>query len=655
MPLKKLTLRPGVNRENTRYTNENGWYESQWVRFRQGTPEKIGGYSPLLQRNINTVPYYGTQQLAPGVIDNIYTYTYSSGSDFVSVGTNRGVYVSRADRLPSGATSYWNQPIIDENSVVETTTVLSYILSGTGLNTMTVFLSGTPDLGGLFAGLRVKFTVSPSSWPDLSPPADYVYTVTGSSVPSQFTIQLNNSSGAPTPIPFVCTAGVLFRTFPDVSNYSKWSQAAFGTSLILTQGSPIWVYVPTPGTAPVGDKAVSLLDLPGTTAPPASASFVLVSDVSRFVMAFNAQNYAKTASAMVVRWSDQESYLDWEPTATNQAGELQLSRGSVIVTAIQARQEILVWTDIALYSMQYVGAPIVWSAQLVGENISIVSQNAVAYSNGVAYWMGDGKFYVYKGTVETLNCDLRKYIFDDIDTQFYSEVFAGTSESFNEVWWYYISKDADSTAQCNKYVVYNYAENIWYYGEDSACAWLDRRVLDSSQEASTGPIKAIAYEADPVGDPGVYKSVMYQTEYKNDAYEFIVGLSVTAARVAIPAYITSAEFDLDDGHQFMFVWRMLPDITFAGSDIASPSVEFALLPMKNSGSGVTNPPSVGGDNDAVVTSIGLEPTYTIEEFTGQVFTRIRARQIMIKVSSDGVGVAWQVGSPRLDMRPDGRR
>jgi hypothetical protein len=402
-----------------------------------------------------------------------------------------------------------------------------------------------------------------------------------------------------------------------------WSQSNFGQNLIFgPRGGAIYYWDADLG---LNSRGVDLATVLGASDVPVVQNYLLVSDVSRFVLAFGANDIGTTVQdPMLIRWSDQEDAINWTPAATNQAGSLRLSHGSEIVTALQSRQEILVWTDSSMYSMQYVGAPIVWGATLVGENISIVSQNAVAYASGAAYWMGTDKFYKYDGRTQTLRCDLRQYIFSDINRDQFDQVIAGTNEGFNEVWWFYCSADA---SQNDRYVVYNYVEDIWFYGQMSRSAWLDSGLRDYPIAAATDNNLLVNHE---------------------------VGVDDRATETPAPiaAYINSAEFDLDDGHQFMFVWRMLPDITFRGSQAESPQVTMTLLPLKNSGSGYTNPASVGGENFATVTRTAVIP---VEEFTGQVFTRIRARQISMRIESSALGVTWQLGSPRIDMRPDGRR
>ena len=367
---------------------------------------------------------------------------------------------------------------------------------------------------------------------------------------------------------------------------------------------------------------------PGTDGyAPTVQNYMLVTDASRFVMAFGCNDYGSaTQDQMLIRWSEQESLTVWYPAATNQAGSLRLSRGSQIVTALQSRQEILVFTDSSLYSLQYLGADPWWGSQILGDNISIIGENAAAIASGVTYWMGADKFYIYDGTVKTLKCDLRQFIYGDINLNQNEQVFAGTNEGFNEVWWFYCT--AGSTV-VNRYVVYNYLENVWYYGELGRTAWLDSGL-------SKYPLAA-TYSYNIV-------------EHENGVDD-----NTTATTLPIEAYIASAEFDIDDGYKIGFVWRMLPDITFRGSSSASPSVTMYLRPMQNSGSGFNSPESVGGSASYPVDKTGTGTSYNIEEFTGQINTRVRGRQLVMEVRSTGLGVTWQLGSPRIDIRPDGRR
>jgi len=359
-----------------------------------------------------------------------------------------------------------------------------------------------------------------------------------------------------------------------------------------------------------------------------------VSDASRVVIVFGTNDYGSTVlDPMLIRWSDQESLTIWYPAATNQAGSIRLSHGSKIVTYLQSRQEILVLTDSSFYSMQYLGPPAIWQTQLLADNISIAGPNAIAVAAGVVYWMGVDKFYKYDGRFQSLRCDLRQYIFDNININQLDQIISSTNEGFNEVWFFYCSY---GSSVVDKYVVYNYAEDIWYYGSMGRTAWLDSGLLSY-------PIAA------------TYSYNIVQHEYGlNDATDSDAG-------VAIQAYINSSQFDIDDGHNFGFIWRMVPDVTFRGSTATSPSVTMTLLPLQNSGSGYNNPTSVGGISYAAITgttdqaiTVGGK-AYEIEKFTGQVYTRVRGRQMSLSVYSNQTNMTWQLGAPRIDIRPDGRR
>lgn len=400
-----------------------------------------------------------------------------------------------------------------------------------------------------------------------------------------------------------------------------WSANNFGEDLIYgPRGGNIYYW---DASTSVTTRGVAIQTLAGALDPPIVQNFIYVSDIYRFVICFGCNDVGSAVQdPMLIRWSDQESVTDWLPTAVNQAGSLRLSHGSKIITAIQARQEIVVFTDSALYSLQYLGAPLVWGAQLLGDNISVMGPNAVAIASGVVFWMGKDKFYSYSGRVETLNCDLRKYIFNDINLAQNEQIFAGTSEGFNEVWWFYCSANSTSV---DRYVVYNYVERIWHYGTIARTAWIDSGLRDYPQAAT-------------------YSYNLVNHEFGTDDNE-------SGTPVAINAYIESAEFDIQDGHNLGFVWRVLPDVTFSGSGTQNPSVTMTLIPMMNSGSGYNNPQSLGGTSSA---SVVRSSTVPIETFTGQVYVRVRGRQMIFKIESTGLGVAWQLGAPRIDIRADGK-
>lgn len=327
---------------------------------------------------------------------------------------------------------------------------------------------------------------------------------------------------------------------------------------------------------------------------------------------------------MLIRWSDQEDATNWTPAVTNQAGSIRLSQGSEIIAAIQSRQEIVVFTDAAVYGLQYLGPPYVWGADLLADGTSIAGPKAVGLASGVLFWMGVDKFYTYSGNVQTLKCDLKEYIFNDINTSQIYQTFAGVNEAFNEVWWFYCS--ANSTV-VDRYVVYNYAESIWYYGTMGRTAWVDADIRHY-----------------PIAATYSYNLV----EHENGVND-----NETGTPQAINAYIETSQFDLQDGDKFGFVRRVLPDLTFRGSTEGStPVATLTVKPMDNSGSGYRNPQSNGGSSSASVVRTATAP---IEQFTGQVFIRVRGRQFVMRLESNTLGTAWQMGAMRFDVKPDGRR
>jgi hypothetical protein len=378
------------------------------------------------------------------------------------------------------------------------------------------------------------------------------------------------------------------------------------------------------GTHRISVRGISIASLNNADGyAPLYQNTFTVSDASRFVLTFGANDYGSTTlDPMLIRWSDQESLTTWYPSATNQAGSLRLSHGSKIVTTLQSRQEIVVWTDSSVYSLQYLGPPIVWGSQLLADNISIASPNAAAMASGVTYWMGVDKFYRYDGRVQTLRCDLRQFIYSNINTLQYDQIFASTNEGFNEVWFFYCSA---SSSTIDRYVIYNYAEDVWAYGTMGRTAWLDSGLRDY-------PIAA------------TYNYNIVNQESGVDDNE-------TATALPIEASITSAQFDIGDGHNFAFVYRMIPDMTFRGSTSGTtPSVTMYLQGLNNSGSGITQ------TGNSAVTYAGTAPSViNVDEYTGQLYIRIRGRQMQMKITSSTVGVQWQLGAPRIDIRPDGRR
>jgi hypothetical protein len=617
MPLSKILLKPGVNRENTRYTNEGGWYDGDKVRFRQGTPEKIGGWA---RRSSSTFL---------GICRSLWNWVTLGGNNLIGVGTNLKFYISQ------GGMYYDVTPLRDTETLVDpfSTTSGSPIVevtdaAGGYIDGDFVTFSGATAVGGLTLNGEYQISYDVGTTYTITASSNASSTATGGGTVTA-AYQINVGPAFQSPLTGWGAGGWGLGAWgvgvssPDALRL--WSQSNFGEDLIFNpRGGGLYYWEASGGVS--GNRGEDIALILGSSDCPTKANRVLVSDISRFVFAFGATDIGSaTLDPLLVRWSDQEDYLNWTPTATTQAGSLRLSLGSSIVTALQSRQEVLVWTDTAVYSLQYLGPPFVWGAQIVGDNISIAGPNATAIASGVTYWMGLDKFYKYDGRTQTLRCDLRQYIFDDINQLQMEQVCCGTNEGFNEVWWFYCSADS---VVIDRYAIYNYGEDIWYYGNLGRTAWLDSGL-------QSGPIAA------------TYVNNLVNHEVGNDD-------GTGDALVPIEAYISSAEFDLNDGHNFSFVWRALPDITFRGStnNGLSPSVTMTLLPLRNSGSGYTNPPSVGGSNSAGITRTAVFP---IEEFTGQVYPRVRGRQMALRIDSTTLGVAWQMGAFRLDLRPDGRR
>jgi hypothetical protein len=614
MALQKVLLKAGINRENTRYTTEGGWYECDKIRFRQGTPEKIGGW-----QRISSATYLG-------VCRSLNNWVTLDSQNLLGVGTNLKFYIQNGgayyDITPIRATESLTDPFDTTigSPLVEVTDAAGGFVDGDF-----VTFSGASAVGGVTPNGEYQLAVINNTTYSINVGVAATSSATGGgSVTAVYQINTGPAFNVP-----------LVGWGADAWGYGEWGvgepydeairvwkQVNFGEDLVFGhRGGPIYYWDATTG---VTTRGVLLSSLPGASAVPLTQNYLLTSDISRFVFAFGCNEYLSIVTdPMVIRWSDQENAVEWAPSALNQAGSLRLSQGSEIVTAIQSRQELLVWTNSSVYALQYVGAPVVWAAQLVGENVSIASQNAVAYANGTAYWMGNDKFYKYDGRAQPLRCDLRKFIFDDFNDQQYAQVISGTNESYHEVWWFYCSANS---AQNDRYVVYNYMEDIWYYGTMGRTAWLDSGLRNYPLAAT-------------------YNYNLVDHEQGVDDNE-------TGTAVPIYAYIASSEFDLNDGHQFAFIWRILPDITFSGSIVENPTATMTLLPLKNSGSGYTSPTSAGGVDSGTITRTAVLP---IEKFTGQIYTRVRGRQLAMKIESTGLGVAWQLGAPRLDMRPDGRR
>jgi len=618
MPLQKLQIKPGVDRENTRYAAEGSWYETNKVRFRRGFPQKLGGWQRL---SANTFL---------GICRSMWNWSTLGSQNLISVGTNIKYYIERGgayyDVTPVRLTVTLTDPF---TTTLGSATVLVDDVAHGALDGDYVTFSGATAVGGLTLNNEYLVAFIDEDSYNITAETTASSTVTGGGTVTA-AYQLNTGSeidaaGAYTGYGAGTWGlggwGVGDTSFAPIR---LWSQANFGEDLVFAyRGGPLCVWDAGSGVATRG-LVINTTNYPSSTGVPTIVNSTMVSDIFRFVLAFGANPIGSAIlDPMLIRWSDQEDFQDWTASATNQAGSIRASHGTEIVTAVQARQEVLIWTDAALYGMQYIGAPEVWSLQLLGDNVTIASPNAAVYSGNTAYWMGSDKFYYYDGTVKTLPCSVRSYIFDDFNKAQYAQVICGTNERFDEIWWFYCS--AGSTT-VDKYVIYNYMQEVWYYGTMARTAWMDADLRDQ-------PIAA------------TYSNNLVQHEIGSDCQE-------TATTNPITATLVSSEFDLDDGDRFMFVRRILPDVTFEGSTVSNPAAVMTLLPMANSGSGYNNPLSEGGVNNETVTRTATAP---IEQFTGQVYIRVRGRQMAFKLESTALGVAWKLGLPRIDMRPDGGR
>lgn len=765
MPLQKLLLKPGVNRENTRYTNEGGWYESDKVRFRQGTPEKIGGWqriseftflgvcrslwnwitlvgqnllgvgtsekfyienggayyditpiragvtltNPFTTINLSTtvtvtdalggfvngdyVTFYGGSAVGGVTVSGEYQITYLTSTTYtISVtsaatsSTTGGGTVYAVYQVTTGSTTYtpavgwgasswgaggwgigsavviaaaglriWNQLNWGQNLVYGPRNgPLYYWDAAIGYEDLTVTITNaspsvvTCSLASLAEGTPITLSTTDALPTGLLPGITYYVkyiTSTTFNLMSNYVVLTASCSSTTLTVTAVTSGtlavGMTVYYYSSGSYISLGTISSFGTgtggvgtynvtvggtvsSGAMSAGTIINTSSAGSGTQSISPRGVLLSSLAGSDgyAPSAQSTFT-VSDASRFLLVFGTNDYGSTTiDPMLIRWSDQESLTTWYPAVTNQAGSVRLSHGSEIVTTLQSRQEIIVWTDSSLYSLQYLGPPYVWRTQLLADNISIIGPNAAAMASGISYWMGVDKFYKYDGRVQTLRCDLLRYVYNDINRQQALQVFASTNEGFNEVWFFYCSA---SSAVIDKYVIYNYVEDIWQYGTMGRTAWLDTSLRDY-----------------PLAATYSYNIV----EHENGVND-----GVSSPATAIAASITSSQFDIGDGHNMAFVYRMLPDLTFSGStESTTPAVTMYLQGLNNSGSGITQSGNAG------VTHTGPVPAaINVDEFTGQVYIRIRGRQMQMKITSNQIGTQWQLGAPRIDIRPDGRR
>ena len=614
MPLQKLQFRPGIIRNITTLANEGGWYACNLVRFRTGFPEKIGGWVRI------------SASVYQGVCRSLACWQTLDGLIQTGVGTHLKMYIEGGggyndvtpirDTATIAANAFTTT---NGSAVVEVNDVAHGAITGDF-----VTISGSlAAVGGIPAATfngEYQITYVDADNYTITVGATATSTATGGN--GVFAYQLNVGNELSTISSGTYGTGTwgsgTWGASVAATAMRVWTQVPYGENLIFgPRGGALYQWTPN-ATPTTYDRGVAVSSLPGAASVPLFQFQMLFAQAARILVVFSTNSYGDTAyDPLLVRWSDAESIVEWAPAATNQAGEYRLPTGSNIVSAINLRQEIFILTDTAAYTMQYIGAPFVFSFTQQSSNISTISPYGIIEANGVAYWMGHDKFYMFDGRVQTLDCPVSDQVYDDINRSQGQQVFAGTNEGFSEVWWFYPS---EASTVPDRYVVYNYTENIWFYGEMTRSAWLDTGLKQ-------GPLAA------------TYVNNIVMHEYGLDD-------NSTAATVAMDAYIQSADFDIGDGHNLGFVRRVLPDVTFTGSTSTTPALDFTIRTRNNPGAAY---------NAEITQAVTQTSTDGVEQFTQQLFVRTRGRQMALRVSSDTTGVHWKLGTPRLDVRPDGRR
>ena len=641
MPLTKLQFRPGVNRETTSYSNEGGWFDCDKVRFRFGTPEKIGGWEKLSGQS-----FLGTARA-------LHPFVALDGTSFLGVGTHLKYYLEEGggfnDITPLRVTTAAGAATFAAANGSSTITVTD-ANHGANENDFVTF-SGAVSLGGVITAAVLNqeyqiFNIVNTSSYQIK--ARAVATVAQITVDGQYTPTLIVANGSDTGNgggSVVCKYQIVTGLDTTVAGtgwgagtYSRgtwgsgasltavgdilriWTHDNFGEDLIINvRDGGIYYWDKSTSSAPFA-RAVALSDLAGADATtPTVAKQVLISDRDRHVIVFgcDAQNNIGVQDPLLIRFSDQENPLVWTAQPTNTAGDLRIGTGSEIITAVETRQQILVFTDRSLHAMQYLGPPFTFGISLISENITIASPlSAIAVDDSV-YWMGEEEFYVYTGQVQKLPCSVRSYVFGDFNTSQIEKVTAAVNSSFSEIWWFYPSAGSETN---DKYVIFNYQEQAWYYGTIARSAWIDRGIAQY-------PISA--------GLDGY----LYYHEFGQDD-------GSVNPPAAIPSFIESSQMSIGAGDNFVFLSRLIPDVTFDGSSSPTPSVSMTLETRQFPGTAYTGTKS---------NTVQRSATVPVEQFTDQVFVRLRGRSFAFKIDSTDTGVEWRLGTPRVDLRPDGRR
>lgn len=637
MPLTKLQFQPGINKETTSYSNEGGWFDMDKMRFRAGFPEKIGGWV-----KVGLKSFLGTCRA-------LHAWRTINLDNYLGLGTSLKYYIEEGegyyDITPIRATTAAGDvtfAAVDGSSIL----TVSDTAHGAVVGDFVTF-SGAVSLGG-----QITAAVLNQEYQIATIINDDSYTIVARTVATVADITIN---GQYTPTPVVADSsdignggaaivgayqinvGLDTAIFGNGWGAGTWSRGTWGSGAsvdALTDTLRIWTHdnfgedlvinVYNGGiyywdaSSGLTTRAVPLTSLSGASNPPTVAAKVIVSDVDRHVIAFGCNPLgSSTQDPLLIRFSDQENAADWTPTTTNTAGDLLVGSGSRIVTAVETRQQILVLTDISVHAMQYLGPPFTFGINMLAEGTTVAGPNAAVAVDDSVFWMGQTEFYVYNGSVQKLPCSVRDYVFSNFNANQIEKVYCSTNTSFAEIWWFYPSANSENI---DRYVVYNYEQNVWYYGSMARSSWLDRGVVGF-------PIAA-----------GLDGYLYYHENGFDDGS--------TSPATGINAYIESSQFEIADGNNFSFVSRLIPDITFRNSTATSPSVVFTMKARNFPGGAYLQ------DDNETVTKTASTP---VEQFTNQVYVRLRGRSMALRVESSTTGIGWRLGSPRIDIRPDGRR
>ena len=631
MPLTKLKFRPGINREVTSYSNEGGWYDCDMIRFRYGVPEKIGGWQ---QDSSST--FLGTCRA-------LHTYVSLAGDVYTGAGTNLKYYLylggAFTDITPLRSTTSAGDVTFARVGVGDATLTVTDTNHGAVANDFVTY-SGAASLGGNIIAAVLNQEYQIASVTDAS-----TYTIEAKDTSGNAVLAASGDSGnggGSTVGKYQINTGLNSTVFGTGWGTSTWGRGTWGSSSTLTVSDTLrlWshdnfgedlifnvrdggIYYWDTSAKTLGtDRAVTLASLDTDSAIPTIAKQVLVSDRDRHIVAFgcDGETTIGTQDPLLIRFSDAESTTTWNALATNSAGELRVGSGSEIICAVETRQQIIVFTDSSLHAMQFLGPPFTFGISQLSENITIMGPMAAKAVDDTIFWMGQEDFYVFDGRVQKLPCAVRSYIFDDFNVTQNQKVFAALNSTFDEVWWFYPSGDS---TEIDKYVIYNYQEKAWSYGSLVRTAWLDRGIND--YPLATG------------------------TDYYLYDHEYGLDDGSTNPPCAISSHIESSQIDIGDGERFAFIRRLIPDVTFGGSTATSPTATFTLKTRNFPGGAY-----LSSDNSSVTQTEAATST-VVEQFTNQAFVRLRGRSFALRVASSGEQVQWRLGSPRVEVRQDGRQ